>query len=182
MEVQPQKKRRPQTQVDDSLLQTTARLLLATTSELRMVKAAATTAVIFPTSHPVPVALRKKGHIYCQAVKERKGSQTLPPPHLSAFTALARTVADDKQAGQELIDAARKVLQCPTDTARLATVCKLSECFKADQARLEIAVSLDGHLFLRQCIELWTRQGATERPGAGPRRPLERSLAEMLSG
>ncbi|CAE8609057.1 unnamed protein product [Polarella glacialis] len=181
MEGQPPRKKRPQTQIDDVFPKTTGKLLLATTSEIRIVKSAAITTIIFPASHPVSQAIRKSGQAFSQAVKEQKGTQTLPSPHLSAFTALVRTVAEDKQAGKELVEAARKVLQCLKDVARLATVCKVSKCFKADQTRLEIAVSPDAHTFLRKCIDVWTLQGALEKPAAGPRRPLERALAERLN-
>ncbi|CAE8605350.1 unnamed protein product, partial [Polarella glacialis] len=183
-EGQPPRKKRLQSQTDDNkfekFMKTDGQLLLATASELRVVKAAAITTVIFPASHPVPTAIRKSGQLFSQAVKERKGSQTLPSPHIAAFTAMVRTVAEDKQAGKELIDAAQKVLQFPNDIPRLSTVCRVSKCFKPDQARLEVAVSPDGHVFLRQCIDLWARQGATEKLGAGPRRPLERALVVAL--
>ncbi|CAE8640956.1 unnamed protein product [Polarella glacialis] len=184
-EGQPPRKKRLQRQTDDNkfekFMKTNGQLLLATASELRVVKAAAITTVIFPASHPVPAAIGKSGQLFSQAAKERKGSQTLPSPHIAAFTAMVRTVAEDKQAGKELIDAAQKVLQFPNDIARLSTVCRVSKCFKPDQARLEVAVSPDGHEFLRQCINLRARQGATEKVGAGPRRPLERALADLLS-
>ncbi|CAE8731731.1 unnamed protein product [Polarella glacialis] len=159
----------------------TGKLLLATTSELRLVKAAAITTIIFPASHSAPEAIRKSGQAFSQAVKDSAGTQTLPSPHLSAFTALVRTVAEDKQSGKELVAAARKVLENPNDVARLCTVCKVPKCFKADQTRLEIAVSPDAHTFLRQCVDVWTHQGALKKPGAGPRRPLERALAEWLT-
>ncbi|CAE8609935.1 unnamed protein product [Polarella glacialis] len=67
-------------------------LLLATTANLRLVKAAAIRPIMFPTDNIYVKAGRAAGAVFCTACNARSGSESLPPPHVSSFTAAPQTM------------------------------------------------------------------------------------------
>ncbi|CAE8628193.1 unnamed protein product [Polarella glacialis] len=157
-------------------------LLLATTANLRLVKAAAIRTIMFPTDNIYVKAGRAAGTVFSTACKARSGSESLSPPHVSSFTAVLQTVLQDNAASAELKAQVSQILTATSSPATVVTVCKFSKCFDRAATRLEIVVPVTWYTLLESLITLWTtKHGARECQGLAPRGPLERSISAALA-
>ncbi|CAE8741928.1 unnamed protein product [Polarella glacialis] len=159
-----------------------ARLLLATTAQLRLVKAASIRTIMFPTDNVYVKAGHAAGTAFNTAAKARSGSESLTPPHVGSFAALLQTALQDNAASMELKTQITQILTVSPKPATVVTVCKFSKCFDKATTRLEIAVPVTWNALLESLVTLWTTQhGARECQGTAPRGPLERSISEALA-
>ncbi|CAE8612899.1 unnamed protein product [Polarella glacialis] len=159
-----------------------ASLLLAITANLRLVKAAAIRTIMFPTDNIYVKASRAAGTVFSTACKARSGSESLPPPHVSSFTAVLQTVLQDNAASAELKAQVSQILTATSSPATVVTVCKFSKCFDRATTRLEIAVPVTWYTLLESLVTLrTTKHGARKCQGLAPRGPLERSISAALA-
>ncbi|CAE8615925.1 unnamed protein product [Polarella glacialis] len=106
-------------EVDASMIRDLAKLVLASASQIRLVKAAALRTFLFPSDNACIQAAKQAGSEYSQTAKLRGGSATLSPPHLTCFAAILRSLVADTSVPEQLKVTARAAIASPAlDQAR----------------------------------------------------------------
>ncbi|CAE8639827.1 unnamed protein product, partial [Polarella glacialis] len=105
------RKRRGASEVDSTSIQNGFKLLLQTAAQVRTVKAAVITTLLFPTEHPVIVVAKACGAKFAQECKARAGAKSVVQPHITLFSNIIKSVSQDPKAPEPLATACRKLLE-----------------------------------------------------------------------
>ncbi len=167
----------------DELIQSVARLSLATAAGLRQVKSAVIRTFLLPANCEYVCAGKLAGAQYASAAAARKGSDSLPPPFALVFASLLQVLVKDVKCPSEARSKVVELLEQATSPQALngvVRVCRLSKCYSPEKFRVELAFTPEWTWLSDVFAHVWLSCGGTECFGYAPRGPLERSIGQLL--
>ena len=163
----------------DELLSATARLSLASAAALRQVKAITVQVLLLSSQSSFVIAAHQASKKWSDLSKEARQKQ---PPFLFVFKAAVQFLLQHKDVDYIFKDRLNTILGQLSDDDVLKKVkfCRISRCYDASRARLEISLSEPFAFIQDELCRILRREGAVECHGSAPRSPLERQVMDLL--